>query len=293
MRSICCISRCNCRCRLHLKWFAILQLSRHVLSRHLSFVIEMINGHALVISPMATAPIASRVSRIFAPRLYEVLSERHGSEKALLIRLAAGHARYAYAFKDSYPDGSTPGAATLSGMNRYPNLYSTCQTWSARVESHLTGEKISGMGGSSSLRLWRTALRLRAGPFPSPGKTAVRSVGRNEQTSCSLPVRHLDGATDVTVSRSVAEETSRLADGRRSRHPGHPIANGPRRATKEGRAVLPRDSSERGAHPILWEHFGACPDWFAGCELHALFPACPALDEGARRLRRLITNRSC
>jgi H+/Cl- antiporter ClcA len=44
-----------------------------------SFVIvmEMINGHALVISLMATALVASRVSRIFAPPLYEALSERY------------------------------------------------------------------------------------------------------------------------------------------------------------------------------------------------------------------------
>lgn len=42
-------------------------------------VIEMIDGHALVISLMATALIASRVSRLFAPPLYEALSERYGS----------------------------------------------------------------------------------------------------------------------------------------------------------------------------------------------------------------------
>ncbi|CAM2195931.1 Chloride channel protein [Paraburkholderia kururiensis] len=40
-------------------------------------VIGMINGHALVISLMATALIASRVSRFFAPPLYEALSERY------------------------------------------------------------------------------------------------------------------------------------------------------------------------------------------------------------------------
>lgn len=40
-------------------------------------VIEMINGHALVISLMATALISSRVSRFFAPPLYEALSERY------------------------------------------------------------------------------------------------------------------------------------------------------------------------------------------------------------------------
>lgn len=40
-------------------------------------VMEMINGHALVISLMATALIASRVSRLFAPPLYDALSERY------------------------------------------------------------------------------------------------------------------------------------------------------------------------------------------------------------------------
>ncbi|SAL67209.1 chloride channel protein [Caballeronia humi] len=40
-------------------------------------VMEMINGHALVISLMATALIASRVSRLFAPPLYEALAQRY------------------------------------------------------------------------------------------------------------------------------------------------------------------------------------------------------------------------
>jgi H+/Cl- antiporter ClcA len=44
-----------------------------------SFVIvmEMINGHALVISLMATALISSRVSRLFAPPLYDALAQRY------------------------------------------------------------------------------------------------------------------------------------------------------------------------------------------------------------------------
>ncbi|KWE59642.1 chloride channel protein [Burkholderia ubonensis] len=44
-----------------------------------SFVIvmEMINGHALVISLMATALISSRVSRFFVPPLYETLAQRY------------------------------------------------------------------------------------------------------------------------------------------------------------------------------------------------------------------------
>lgn len=44
-------------------------------------VIEMINGHALVISLMATALIASQVSRFFAPPLYEALSVRYEEPK--------------------------------------------------------------------------------------------------------------------------------------------------------------------------------------------------------------------
>ncbi|MDE1183502.1 chloride channel protein [Paraburkholderia sp.] len=46
-----------------------------------SFVIvmEMIDGHALVISLMATALIASRVSRFFAPPLYESLAQRYAA----------------------------------------------------------------------------------------------------------------------------------------------------------------------------------------------------------------------
>ncbi len=38
---------------------------------------EMINGHALVISLMATALISSRVSRLLAPPLYDVLAQRY------------------------------------------------------------------------------------------------------------------------------------------------------------------------------------------------------------------------
>ncbi|GJH17506.1 chloride channel protein [Caballeronia novacaledonica] len=44
-------------------------------------VIEMINGHSLVISLMATALIASQVSRLFAPPLYEALAHRYEGRK--------------------------------------------------------------------------------------------------------------------------------------------------------------------------------------------------------------------
>jgi H+/Cl- antiporter ClcA len=40
-------------------------------------VIEMINGHALVLSLMATALISSQVSKLFAPPLYEALAHRY------------------------------------------------------------------------------------------------------------------------------------------------------------------------------------------------------------------------
>jgi H+/Cl- antiporter ClcA len=56
-------------------------------------VIEMINGHALVISLMATALISSQVSKLFAPALYEALSERYRSPTAAL-RLAVADGRH-------------------------------------------------------------------------------------------------------------------------------------------------------------------------------------------------------
>lgn len=56
-----------------------------------SFVIvmEMINGHALVISLMATALIASRVSRLITPPLYESLAHRYLSHSAHAAAAAA------------------------------------------------------------------------------------------------------------------------------------------------------------------------------------------------------------
>lgn len=40
-------------------------------------VIEMINGHSLVLSLMATALISSQVSKLFAPPLYEALAQKY------------------------------------------------------------------------------------------------------------------------------------------------------------------------------------------------------------------------
>nr|WP_274389281.1 chloride channel protein [Paraburkholderia tagetis] len=64
-----------------------------------SFVIvmEMIDGHALVISLMATALIASRVSRIFAPPLYETLSLRYAQPAMTVTAASATHAADAQA----------------------------------------------------------------------------------------------------------------------------------------------------------------------------------------------------
>jgi H+/Cl- antiporter ClcA len=47
-------------------------------------VVEMINGHALVISLMATALISSRVSALFTPPLYEALAQRYMTPHAVL-----------------------------------------------------------------------------------------------------------------------------------------------------------------------------------------------------------------
>ena len=64
-------------------------------------VMEMINGHALVISLMATSLIATRVSKLFAPPLYDALSARfaHVPEPAA----AAEAERHAQA-----PESETP-----------------------------------------------------------------------------------------------------------------------------------------------------------------------------------------
>ena len=55
-------------------------------------VMEMVNGHALVISLMATALIASRISRFFTPPLYETLSERYLPKKYARIENGLGAA---------------------------------------------------------------------------------------------------------------------------------------------------------------------------------------------------------
>jgi H+/Cl- antiporter ClcA len=57
-------------------------------------VMEMVNGHALVISLMATALIASRVSRFFAPPLYETLSERYAPRPVVEAAVADEHAAH-------------------------------------------------------------------------------------------------------------------------------------------------------------------------------------------------------
>ncbi len=57
----------------------------------MSFVIvmEMIDGHALVISLMATALVASRVSRLFSPPLYEALATRYMAPMPLPVPASA------------------------------------------------------------------------------------------------------------------------------------------------------------------------------------------------------------
>ena len=53
-------------------------------------VMEMVNGHALVISLMATALISSRISRFFTTPLYETLSERYVPKKDAKIENDSG-----------------------------------------------------------------------------------------------------------------------------------------------------------------------------------------------------------
>ncbi len=78
-----------------------------------SFVIvmEMINGHALVISLMATALIASRVSRLFAPPLYEALSHRYLTPRAEAAPAADSPKTLEPLFKDE-PERDTRQAGT-------------------------------------------------------------------------------------------------------------------------------------------------------------------------------------
>jgi H+/Cl- antiporter ClcA len=80
-----------------------------------SFVIvmEMINGHALVISLMATALVASRVSRLFAPPLYEALSHRYLTPKREAAPAADSPKTLEPLFEDkptnAEPRADTPG----------------------------------------------------------------------------------------------------------------------------------------------------------------------------------------
>lgn len=69
-------------------------------------VMEMINGHALVISLMATSLISSRVARLFAPPLYEALSERYAP------RMLAPVAVPAAATPAAKPTGTATGHDT-------------------------------------------------------------------------------------------------------------------------------------------------------------------------------------
>lgn len=67
-----------------------------------SFVIvmEMINGHALVISLMATALISSRISSLFAPPLYEALAERYMTPTVPVAEPAAAASEEAATVED-------------------------------------------------------------------------------------------------------------------------------------------------------------------------------------------------
>ncbi|KAF1043760.1 MAG: H(+)/Cl(-) exchange transporter ClcA [Herbaspirillum frisingense] len=92
-----------------------------------SFVIvmEMINGHALVIALMATALLASRVSRFFAPPLYEALSERYAhrhhtpQEPASAPDAGAAAPTEAAAAPAVVPDAAVPPVPVDAQVNRH------------------------------------------------------------------------------------------------------------------------------------------------------------------------------
>ncbi|WP_028215844.1 chloride channel protein [Paraburkholderia oxyphila] len=96
-----------------------------------SFVIvmEMIDGHALVISLMATALIASRISRIFAPPLYETLSLRYAQPA-----MAAASAAQAADVETAVPEAQAANDASVAA-----NAAVTMQALEAAPESNEPG----------------------------------------------------------------------------------------------------------------------------------------------------------
>ena len=78
-----------------------------------SFVIvmEMINGHALVISLMATALVSSRMARFFAPPLYETLAQRYLAPPAAAAQAAAATAAPAAASSVTEPQDADAAPA--------------------------------------------------------------------------------------------------------------------------------------------------------------------------------------
>jgi len=68
-------------------------------------VMEMINGHALVISLMVTSLLASRVSKLFAPPFYETLAHRYAATPALSAPPPTAESATAAAVHDVPPSG--------------------------------------------------------------------------------------------------------------------------------------------------------------------------------------------
>ena len=128
-----------------------------------SFVIvmEMINGHALVISLMATALVSSRVSRFFAPPLYETLALRYLAPPVAAAEPAAATAASAAA---------ATGVTEPQDAPRRPPIRSTrCATKAARA----TKRPRHRAGRRRSMHRRRTTTSR-----PQPGRTPRHSAAR-------------------------------------------------------------------------------------------------------------------
>lgn len=80
-------------------------------------VMEMINGHALVISLMATALLSSRVARLFAPPFYEALAQRFAQQSARAVASAPSTAEASQAPVAGDGTGSVASEAQADGAD--------------------------------------------------------------------------------------------------------------------------------------------------------------------------------
>ncbi|WP_324658001.1 chloride channel protein [Burkholderia thailandensis] len=142
-----------------------------------SFVIvmEMINGHALVISLMATALIASRVSRLFVPPLYETLAERY------LKPPQPKHAAAAAA------TGAAPSHAGIAAVKMPEDAESApadpLDTLRDEATNDAQANATSAAGGNIDARA-----AVRAADAPTPGGDAAHAAAQPHASAAPTPV---------------------------------------------------------------------------------------------------------